>query len=77
LIELYKANPEIKSRRTEVQLCHSGERETWPAALTGLRRVPGHLVVTRTTAGGRPRGGALFCPPGDNFRPPEETARAA
>ena len=77
---------EIKSRGTEVQsqnkwgtLLHIAvqEREkTWPAALTGLRRVHGHVVHTRTTAGGRPRGGASFCTPVDNFRPPEDAARA-
>ena len=77
---------EIKSRGTEVKGPHRWgtllhidvqEREkTWPPDSTGLRRVHGHLVVTRAPAGGRPRGGASFCTPVDNFRPPENAARA-
>ena len=76
---------EIKSRGTEVRSPHRWwtllhidvqEREkTWPPDSTGLRRVNGHVVVTRTTAGGRPRGGVSFCAPVDNFRPPEEATR--
>ena len=71
---------EIKSRGTEVQstniwgtLLHIDvqEREkTWPPASTGLRRVNGHPVATRPTAGGRALVGASLWPPVDKFRPP-------
>ena len=57
-------------------LLRAGERETWPAALTGRRRVHRHFEVTRATAGGSPRGGASRQTPENNFRSPYDAARA-
>ena len=78
---------EIQSLGTEVKGPHRWgtllhidvqEREKmWPPDSTGLRRVKGSPLETRTTAGGRALVDASFWAPLDKFRPPEEASRAA